>query len=116
MLSQSRKAAILQKLAGWVNDPTPGQLKSDADRAAGGPGLGFAAGGGPSAPPPPKVNAAGLGGRRDPAAMAAMRTPPAQSAPQPTLQPAPTDAPAFKDNKMFATGGFGSNARIPGVR
>lgn len=60
MLSQSRKAAILQKLAElavpppgaptgrpgmtYVPDPTPKQRLSDANRAEGGNGLGLAAG------------------------------------------------------------------------
>lgn len=101
MLSRSRRAAILQKLAGWVYDPTPGYTK--AMSAPPGTRTGYAQDNSVA----PSVNAAGLGGRRDPAAMAAMRTPSVQSAPP---------LPEFKDGKMFATGGFGSNAKIPGVR
>jgi hypothetical protein len=105
MLSQGRKTAILQKLAErtMVYDPTPGYTQ--AMNAPPGTKTGYAKDN--SVAPP--VNTAALGGRRGPAAVAAMRTPPAQSAP-------PPEPPAFKDNKMFATGGFGSNARIPGVR
>jgi hypothetical protein len=73
MLSQSRKAAILQKLAEWKYDPTPGYTK--AMSAPPGTRTGYAQDNSVA----PSVNAAGLGGRRDPAAMAAMRKPPAPS-------------------------------------
>lgn len=75
MLSQSRKAAILQKLAEWKYDPTPGYTQ--AMNAPPGTKTGYAKDNSVA----PTVTSARMGGG-GPAQQAAMRTPPAQSAPQ----------------------------------